>query len=267
MNYLIISCRRCIVSNFSNCLFCEREIEKGVNPCIRRVFSKGRFLPFRVTSSEFSVTFGTSSVCLSSYPFIYVYIHSYTVLGNLWKPRLLRERYRQRHREEWGRVRPSHRPNKRNSVGKMATCTSRKIVLERPSMLIPRYSSNDVRLLPMGLVCLFNSWIGDQFWSFYAFPFSILFFILFVFILFFWVVGSDLKAITLCPKVSVYWTNRALCHRKRKYVRSLTLFIFSLYLFLLLFLANFFVSFSFSIELCLLIWFWSGFHWVLRLFL
>jgi hypothetical protein len=24
------------------------------------------------------------------------------------------------------------------------------------------------------------------------------------------------QAITLCPKVPVYWTNRALCHRKRK---------------------------------------------------
>lgn len=40
-------------------------------------------------------------------------------------------------------------------------------------------------------------------------------------------VGLDLKAITLCPNVPVYLTNRALCHRKRKYVRSLTLFSFS----------------------------------------
>nr|GFA37472.1 E3 ubiquitin-protein ligase CHIP-like [Tanacetum cinerariifolium] len=23
------------------------------------------------------------------------------------------------------------------------------------------------------------------------------------------------EAITLCPKVAIYWTNRALCHRKR----------------------------------------------------
>lgn len=28
----------------------------------------------------------------------------------------------------------------------------------------------------------------------------------------------EFQAITLCPKVPVYWTNRALCHRKRKYV-------------------------------------------------
>jgi STIP1 family protein 1 len=26
---------------------------------------------------------------------------------------------------------------------------------------------------------------------------------------------SLMKAITLCPKVPVYWTNRAVCHRKR----------------------------------------------------
>uniref|UniRef100_A0A2P2KRJ1 RING-type E3 ubiquitin transferase n=1 Tax=Rhizophora mucronata TaxID=61149 RepID=A0A2P2KRJ1_RHIMU len=28
------------------------------------------------------------------------------------------------------------------------------------------------------------------------------------------------EAITLCPNVAVYWTNRALCHRKRKHVSA-----------------------------------------------
>ena len=33
------------------------------------------------------------------------------------------------------------------------------------------------------------------------------------------------KAITLCPKVPIYWTNRALCHRKRKYVNHFFSFL------------------------------------------
>lgn len=35
-----------------------------------------------------------------------------------------------------------------------------------------------------------------------------------------------LKAITLCPNVPIYWTNRARCHLKRKYARVLNLFFF-----------------------------------------
>jgi hypothetical protein len=72
-----------------------------------------------------------------------------------------------------------------------------------------------------------------RFYAFFLFCFSIfilgfvLLFNLFIDFFFFWVVGLDLKAITLCPNVPVYWTNRALCHRKRKYVRSLTLFGFT----------------------------------------
>jgi len=77
-------------------------------------------------------------------------------------------------------------------------------------------------------------------WVFMHFCFQSLFLLSFCFsicLLIFWVVGFDLKAITLCPNVPVYWTNRALCHRKRKYVRSLTLFGFTP-----LSLANFFFS-------------------------
>lgn len=33
------------------------------------------------------------------------------------------------------------------------------------------------------------------------------------------------QAIALCPNVPVYWTNRALCHRRRKYVRALPHFL------------------------------------------
>uniref|UniRef100_M1BSL0 RING-type E3 ubiquitin transferase n=1 Tax=Solanum tuberosum TaxID=4113 RepID=M1BSL0_SOLTU len=33
------------------------------------------------------------------------------------------------------------------------------------------------------------------------------------------------EAITLCPNVPIYWTNRALCHRKRKYVFLRSLFV------------------------------------------
>lgn len=44
----------------------------------------------------------------------------------------------------------------------------------------------------------------------------------FLFILF-----GGFQAITLCPNVPVYWTNRALCHRKRKYVRPRTLYGFA----------------------------------------
>lgn len=72
-------------------------------------------------------------------------------------------------------------------------------------------------------------------------------------IFFFWVVGLDLKAITLCPNVPVYWTNRALCHRKRKYVRSHTLFSF---IPLSLAISSVFIS------LCVLI---SCFDWVVRI--
>lgn len=34
------------------------------------------------------------------------------------------------------------------------------------------------------------------------------------------------QAIVLCPDVSVYWTNRALCRMKRKFVHQLSCLIF-----------------------------------------
>lgn len=30
------------------------------------------------------------------------------------------------------------------------------------------------------------------------------------------------EAIALCPNVPIYWTNRALCYRKRKYAKVVT---------------------------------------------
>ena len=105
-----------------------------------------------------------------------------------------------------------HRPNKRSYSRKTATHTSRKIVLEPPLMLIQRYYLN------------FLKWVCLKFQKFLLGSWGFLCFVFFFQKNWLWVWIWFLKAITLCPNVPVYLTNRALCHRKRKYVRALTLF-------------------------------------------
>lgn len=83
-------------------------------------------------------------------------------------------------------------PSRRNSWGKMETTASKKTDSAPLSMRIPRYAS---------------------YWCSLSLRFCVKYWMIFYMIFWF-------QAITLCPNVPVYWTNRALCHRKRKYVWS-----------------------------------------------
>lgn len=56
-----------------------------------------------------------------------------------------------------------------------------------------------------------------------------------------------IQAITLCPDVAVYWTNRALCYLKRELVSSLVASCFFLFFFPLFFVSIGFVYIDYAL--------------------
>lgn len=95
------------------------------------------------------------------------------------------------------------------------TITSRKAVLEQQSMLTLRFSSISssitVYFFFLGFLKCFD--FDLTYFVFHRNDENFVQFLTWVFILLLF-----LQAITFCPNIPVYYTNRALCHLKRKYV-------------------------------------------------